>query len=272
MVPRSVHIIWSTVGRPSLGGKLVTGSRCISPLVCAADGLCCTHENIGDLGHIRERKLVRTLPTGNMFHEASGVLPGVVTGMKKHHFHVNGFVALLPGRWRNTNGGSSMYSSSSTVTHACRVRRRVLGLAALAASIGAFSTPVPAASFVAYPGVYPIAVIEVRDAKTFYVNAAVWPGFERNFVITQPGIDIPSNAVRAPACEQKLAAKAKAFTESFFKGADSSEVRNIEMADTASENAVAVAYTERGSLVDALLEKGFARPSTTDPSTPWCTD
>lgn len=165
-----------------------------------------------------------------------------------------------------------MYSASSSVTLACRTRRQVIGWAALAASIGAFSTPVPAASFVAYPGVYPIAVIEVRDAKTFYVNAAVWPGFERNFVITQPGIDIPSNAVRAPACEQKLAAKAKAFTESFFKGADTSEVRNIEMADTASENAVAVAYTEQGSLVDALLEKGFARPSTTDPSTPWCAD
>lgn len=165
-----------------------------------------------------------------------------------------------------------MFSSSATNAVACRARRWVIGCAAFIAGVSFFSSSALAASFVAYPGVYPIAVIEVRDAKTFYVNAAVWPGFERNFVITQPGIDIPSNAIRAPACEQKLAAKAKAFTESFFKGADSSEVRNIEMADTASENAVAVAYTEQGSLVDALLEKGFARPSTTDPATPWCVD
>lgn len=147
-------------------------------------------------------------------------------------------------------------------------------LAGVLAASGALAlgAPANAQSFVAYPGVYPIAVIEVRDGKTFYVNAAVWPGFERNFVITQPGVDIPSNNIRAPACEQKLAAKAKAFTEAFFKGADFSEVHNIEMADTSSENAVAVAYTERGSLVDALLEKGLARPAGTDSATPWCTD
>ena len=161
-----------------------------------------------------------------------------------------------------------MSSNVSTSSFAyAKTRRALFAVAALG-----FAASSLAASFIAYPGVYPIAVIEVRDAKTFYVNAAVWPGFERNFVITQPGIDIPSDGIRAPACEQKLAAKAKAFTQSFFKGAESSEVHNIEMADTASENAVAVAYTEQGSLVDALLEKGFARPSGTDPATPWCSE
>src|SRR3546814_19424334 len=97
----------------------------------------------------------------------------------------------------------------SQARHVCNTSARRALVAAFALTA---SAPALAASFVAYPGVYPIAVIEVRDAKTFYVNAAVWPGFERNFVITQPGIDIPSNAIRAPACGQKLAAKAKAFT------------------------------------------------------------
>ncbi|PIQ36694.1 MAG: hypothetical protein COW59_11250 [Lysobacterales bacterium CG17_big_fil_post_rev_8_21_14_2_50_64_11] len=162
----------------------------------------------------------------------------------------------------------TMPASGFTRYRSCQFVRNVLAVTGALA----VCAPAIAQSFVAYPGIYPIAVIEVRDAKTFYVNAAVWPGFERNFVITQPGIEIPSDGIRAPACEQKLAAKAKAFTESFFKGAESSEVHNIEMADTASENAVAVAYTEQGSLVDALLEKGFARPSSTDPATPWCSD
>lgn len=165
-----------------------------------------------------------------------------------------------------------MLKLSSVISLARRVGNRSARCALVATFALTASAPALAASFVAYPGVYPIAVIEVRDAKTFYVNAAVWPGFERNFVITQPGIDIPSDAIRAPACEQKLAAAAKAFTEAFFKGADSSEVHNIEMADTASENAVAVAYTEQGSLVDALLEKGYARKSGTDPAAPWCSE
>src|SRR3546814_20044408 len=98
----------------------------------------------------------------------------------------------------------------SQARHVCNTSARRALVAAFALTA---SAPALAASFVAYPGVYPIAVIEVRDAKTFYVNAAVWPGFERNFVITQPGIAIPSNAIRAPDCEQTLAAQARAFNE-----------------------------------------------------------
>lgn len=125
-------------------------------------------------------------------------------------------------------------------------------------------------SFATYPGVYPIYVMEVRSAKTLYVNAAVWPGFQRTFLITVPGIAIPSDNIKAPACEQALAAKAKAFTQAYFKDAERPEIRDVQMQNTALEDGSANAYTEKGSLADALLEKGFARPDSVDPATPWC--
>lgn len=124
----------------------------------------------------------------------------------------------------------------------------------------------------AYPGVYPVYVMEVKDAKSFHLNAAVWPGYQREFDITMPGIDIPSNSIKAPACEQALAAKAKAFTEAFFKKAERPELHNIAMADTTKDAAVSEAFSEEGSLIEALVAKGYARRSGTDIDKPWCQD
>lgn len=128
------------------------------------------------------------------------------------------------------------------------------------------------ALILAYPGVYPIYVMNVKDARSFRVNAAVWPGFQREFDITMSGIDIPSDSIKAPACEQALAANAKAFTEAFFKRAERPELHNIAMADTSKEAAVSEAFSEEGSLIEALVAKGYARPSTTDAAEPWCED
>lgn len=127
-------------------------------------------------------------------------------------------------------------------------------------------------SFATFPGVYPIYVMEVRNAKTLHVNAAIWPGFQRTFLITLPGIAIPRDDIKAPACEQVLAAKAKAFTQAYFKDAERPEIHDVQMENTALEAGLAHAYTEKGSLADALLAKGFARPDSTDPETPWCTE
>lgn len=163
--------------------------------------------------------------------------------------------------------------SRSTIT-ASHAGRRPAGIAASVMLAASFLLPswgaAAAEPFVAYPGVYPSFVSAVQNAKKFRVRSAVWPGFQREFVITLPGIDIPSDSIKAPACEQKLAAEAKAFTEAFFKNADNTELHNIEMETTKGEDAVAHAFTEEGSLVDALIAKGYARPTGTDTDKPWC--
>jgi hypothetical protein len=154
-------------------------------------------------------------------------------------------------------------------------RRRFRSMAAtalLVACLPGAALAAEAGLIPAYPGVYPIYVMNVKDARSFHVNAAVWPGFQREFDITMPGVDIPSDSIKAPACEQALAAKAKAFTEAFFKKAERPELHNIAMADTTKEAAVSEAFSEEGSLIEALIAKGYARPSTTEASTPWCED
>lgn len=154
-------------------------------------------------------------------------------------------------------------------------RRRFRSMAAAALLIACLPVTASAAEaglIPAYPGVYPIFVMEVKDAKSFHANAAVWPGFQREFDITMPGIDIPSNSIKAPACEQELAAKGKAFTEAFFKKAERPELHNIAMADATKPAAVSEAFSEEGSLIEALVAKGYARPSGTDADKPWCED
>lgn len=164
-----------------------------------------------------------------------------------------------------------MISRSTTIaTHAGRRPAGIAASVVLAASFLLTSWSAAAEPFVAYPGVYPSFVSNVQNAKKFRVVSAVWPGFRREFVITLPGIDIPSDSIKAPACEQKLAAEAKAFTETFFKNADNTELHNIEMETTKSDDAVAHAFTEEGSLVDALIAKGYARPTGTDADKAWC--
>lgn len=150
--------------------------------------------------------------------------------------------------------------------------RPALGAVLLIACLPASALAADAALIPAYPGVYPVYVMEVKDAKSFHLNAAVWPGFQREFDVTMPGIDIPSNSIKAPACEQALAAKAKAFTEAFFKKAERPELHNIAMADTTKDAAVSEAFSEEGSLIEALVTKGYARRSGTDTDKPWCQD
>jgi len=154
---------------------------------------------------------------------------------------------------------------------AWRSLKAIPAAALLGTALGA--TAAAAAELIpAYPGVYPIYVMSVKDAKSFHVNAAVWPGFQREFDITVPGIDIPSDSIKAPACEQALAAKAKAYTEAFFKNAERPELHNIAMADTTKDAAESEAFSEEGSLIDALIAKGYARPTGTEAAKPWCQD
>lgn len=139
--------------------------------------------------------------------------------------------------------------------------------AALAAVVA--MSAAQAVEFTPYPGTYPAKVMTVETASRVVVEVPVWTGFVRTFKITVPGIVVPRDDRKAPRCERALAKQAKQFTESFLAQTTKVQARDIRMEDSGKEDAKADVHTDMGSLADALIKNGFARPEGS-PAEPWC--
>ncbi|HQU16326.1 MAG TPA: hypothetical protein PLO69_09510 [Gammaproteobacteria bacterium] len=127
-----------------------------------------------------------------------------------------------------------------------------------------------AALFLAYPGVYPAKVVSVESANIVVLSTNVWTGYSKTFRVTLRDVEVPQDTPAAPVCQRTLAAKALEFTQKFLSNATNVQLRDIQMEDTASKNAVAPIFTEQGSLADALKQKGLGRPPGDKPGKPWC--
>lgn len=127
-----------------------------------------------------------------------------------------------------------------------------------------------ATPFVAYPGTYPAKLVSVETPSTVNIKAYVWPGFSRVFRITIPGIDVPKDSPGASSCQRELAHKAQKFTENFLRNAKKIKVQELQMENTLSEDAVAILYTDKEELAQALIRMGYARSKNIKEDTPWC--
>lgn len=116
----------------------------------------------------------------------------------------------------------------------------------------------------------PAKLVSVKSASTITVEAETWPGFTRAFTISLAGIQIPKNHSAASLCEKELAKKAQAFVEKFLASAQDIEIRDMKMDHSAQQEAEADIVTRKGSLVQALLNKGLARSNDIEPSKSWC--
>lgn len=143
-----------------------------------------------------------------------------------------------------------------------------LGLA-LPVLIGAAPT-LAAKAYTPFAASLPAKLLTVKSASVIQVEAETWPGFKRSFDISLADIQLPQNAPTASLCERKLADKALTFVRDFLSGADRIEIKDMTMENSAQQEAEADVVTDKGSLVQALLDNGLARSAEADPSSSWC--
>ena len=129
---------------------------------------------------------------------------------------------------------------------------------------------VQAVPHVAFPGKYKATLMGIEAANIVTVYADVASGYPRSFRVTIPGIAIPLNFPKAPACHTELVQRALSFTNEFLAKAQYLEVRDIKMENTGKEDAITNIYTNKGTLGSALKSEGLARPSSTKLDKPWC--
>jgi len=140
---------------------------------------------------------------------------------------------------------------------------RISGLILLASSA-------TSAAYSPYPGEREVKLIGVEAANVLVVSFEAWPGFGRTLRIKLPGVDVPGNSIKPKQCELDLAQKALEFTRDFVADTTTVTVLNMEMEDSASDQATSTIRTSKGSLGAALKKKGLVRSSSIDSETPWC--
>ncbi|MDT8282630.1 MAG: hypothetical protein RQ982_07430 [Gammaproteobacteria bacterium] len=126
------------------------------------------------------------------------------------------------------------------------------------------------ADYEPYPGKHPVRLISVDAANILTVNFETWPGFGKTISVTLPDLALPGFRMEPSACELELAQKAMLFTVDFLASAKKISVSNLQMETSADEYGTANVSTEKGSLAQALIKEGLARPSSIDSETPWC--
>ncbi|HHH44323.1 MAG TPA: hypothetical protein ENK49_09310 [Gammaproteobacteria bacterium] len=128
-----------------------------------------------------------------------------------------------------------------------------------------------AGTFVPYPGKREVTVARVEEPDlvfvTFNTDAT---GFFRTLGIRLPHLVVAQDTPQADECEREAAARALQFTRDFLERAKKVYVQDMRMENSADEQAVSPILTDRGSLSDALIQEGLARPDSVDPDTPWC--
>ncbi len=145
-----------------------------------------------------------------------------------------------------------------------------LNVIAAAAVLSLASTAGAAKSYSPYGAKLPAKLVGVKSASAISVEAETWPGFNRAFTISLAGIQVPQNSPTADRCERELAKKAQAFVEDFLADTQQVELRDMKMDHSAQQEAVADIATGKGSLAQALVNEGLARPDDVEPTTSWC--
>ena len=136
--------------------------------------------------------------------------------------------------------------------------------------IGSLIFAASSSPFNAYPGEYSAKLIRVETTNIIHITADVWSGYPKSVRITLPGIVVPQADPKAKACHALLMQKGLEFTQKYMTDAKEIKVKDIYMENTGEIDGIANIYTDSGSLVTALLNKGFARASSIDNNKPWC--
>ena len=126
------------------------------------------------------------------------------------------------------------------------------------------------ADYSPYPGKRTVKLIDVEAPNIVVISFETWPGYGRTLRIKLPDLDVPGNSTKPKPCELELAQKALDFTRKFVSDSDTVIVQDMQMEDSASDQAISTIRTNKGSLGAALKKEGLARPSAIDPETPWC--
>ena len=126
------------------------------------------------------------------------------------------------------------------------------------------------ADYSPYPGKRSVKLISVEAANVVVVSFEAWPGYGRTLRIKLPNLDVPGNSIKPKQCELDLAQKAIEFTREFVADLSTVDVQDMQMEDSAADQAVSSIMTNKGSLGAALKKEGLARSNAIDPETPWC--
>ncbi|MGR9115383.1 MAG: hypothetical protein ACU85E_06420 [Gammaproteobacteria bacterium] len=147
---------------------------------------------------------------------------------------------------------------------------KYIGLTLSIVTLTAAASAVSAKPYSPFGAKLPARLVGVKSASVISVEAETWPGFTRVFTISLAGIQMPEHNSAAALCERELAKKALAFVEDFLAETQDIELRDMKMENSAQQEAEADIGTGKGSLVQALISQGLARPDSTDPGKSWC--
>ncbi len=133
------------------------------------------------------------------------------------------------------------------------------------------SSKVLAVEYVPYGESLLAKLVTVKSANEIAVEIETWPGFRRNVTVLLPNLDLPSVSAQVPVCEQQLAAQGKRFAEDFLAKTAELKVQHLVMKTTTDVSGKADLITASGSLRDALIKEGLARPEG-QAGQAWCND
>jgi len=124
-------------------------------------------------------------------------------------------------------------------------------------------------AFVPFPGSWPAALIAVEASNQIRLKTNIWDQ-DRTFLVSLPGLVVPSNRPGTPACERALAAAGKAFAEKYLRSAEKIELSELKMMSSVATEASSPIVTDQGNLADALVQAGYARRQGAADGASWC--
>ena len=135
-------------------------------------------------------------------------------------------------------------------------------------AIAIFSTATIAAT--PFPGKLSATLVDIEAANIIHVNIETWPGFRRDFRITLPNLLLPGQGEEVKECELELAQWAYDFAVNFLSEATTIHVKDMQMENSASKDAISSIYTNNGTLDNALRRERLAKPADLAHDEPWC--
>ena len=121
-----------------------------------------------------------------------------------------------------------------------------------------------------FPGKIPATIVSIEAANIIHVNIETWPGFRRDFRITLPNLALPGQGENPKECELELAQRAHNFAINFLSDSTTVHVKDMQMVDSASLDAISSIYTNKGTLDNALRREKLAKLPSTVLNEPWC--
>lgn len=146
---------------------------------------------------------------------------------------------------------------------------RVIGMKLLSGLVVAvLSTAVMAST--PFPGKLPATIVDIEAANIIHVNIETWPGFRRDFRITLPNLVLPGQGEEIKECEFELIQRAHDFTVNFLSDVTTVHVKDMQMQNSGSFDAVSSIYTNKGTLDNALRRENLAKPTESEQNVHWC--